>query len=371
MREHPQLTVIPSSLASEFIRLREMSGFESDNQNLIPLMKVSDLREVLLEGGHDDKSISRVCSLAGLPEHTLANPKGHLSLNTVWKLFSANVSILGDSLSGLGSQKLGVGATEIITSRAMHEANFGDALIAFADASNTVAPDLKLKVRQRHGGLHFSVIFPDGMTAARQTFLEIVSLYWHCIFCWFLGELPPVIRVSTSAFRKGTRTHVMSSFGCPILFSGAGIELVYAKGLSKQSINPPPLKNYRSEVFTILDRLIEAHQDGVNNDGVLNYVRRALQSGVSNQATIAASAGMSVATLRRRLALSGTDFRTQKYKSLGDQALQLIQQGKTADEIAERLGYSEARSFRRAFQSQFGESPSEYRDRLSIEPEQE
>lgn len=345
-----------------------MSGFES--QKLIPLMRVSDLREVLIEGGHDEKSINSVSSLAGLPENTLTNPNGYLSLDMVWKLFSANVSILGDSLSGLGSQKVGVTATELITSRAMHEATFGDAVIAFANASNVIAPDLKMQVRQRHGELHLSVIFPDGMTAARQTFLEICSLYWHCIFCWLLDELAPVVRVSTSVVRKGMRTHVMSSFGCPIVFVGDGIELVYAKGLSKRLIDPAPLESYGSEVFAILDNLIEAHRDGVNNDGVLNYVRRALQNGVSDQVTIAASAGMSVATLRRRLALSGTDFRTQKLKSLSDQALQLIHQGKTVDEIAERLGYSEARSFRRAFRSQFGESPSEYRDRLGVEPHQ-
>ena len=361
------MPVATDNSREHILAISGMSGTKSNSQKLLPLLSVRDMRELLLAGGHDEKSIRSLSSLAGLPQNTLTNSKGYLSLDMVWRLISANIAVLGDSLSGLGNQKLGVTATEIVIGRAMHEANFGDAIIAFADAVNSIVPDLEMNVRQRFGELHVSVIFPEGMTPVRQTFLEICSLYWHCNFCWLLGELAHVARVATCADRKHSKTQVMSAFGCPIVFADQGIELVYAKGLSRQKIDPPPLANNAGGVFAMLDDLIDAQKVSINNDGVLNYVRRAIQNGVTDQATIAASLGMSVATLRRRLMRLNTDFRKLRKELMGEQALMLIQQGKTVDEIAERLGYSEERSFRRAFQNLYGASPSEYRDRLIVD----
>lgn len=341
---------------------------ESRANNLIPLMRGVDLYTVLAAGGHSPESIRHLCSLAGVSENVLRASNSYLSIKIVWRVFSANVAYLEDSLSGLGSQQLFTGATELMTARAMQEPTFSKAIVAFASASNAIASELEVRVVRRHGDMRLSLVFRNNMTTARQIFLEVVALFWHCTFCWLIGELAPVVRVSTSSSRGGVGYHLMGSFGCPVVFKGSGIELVYGKDVLARAIAPPPLSNWRSDVILIVEDLIHAIREDVDRGGVVEYTQRALVNGVSDQNTIAASAGMSVATLRRRLADLGTSFRAIKADQLAAQAMLLIHQGKTIDEIAERLGYSEPRSFRRAFQRRFGESPSEYRSRLRIIP---
>jgi AraC-like DNA-binding protein len=339
---------------------------ELHTKNLIPLMSGIDLYTVFAAGGHSPESIRHLCSLAGISENALRDPNSYLPTKIVWQLFSTNVAYLEDSLSGLGSQKLFTGATELVTARAMHEPTFSKAVVAFASAFNAITSEIDVRVVRRHGEIRLSVVFRNNMTPARQIFLEVVALFWHCTFCWLIGELVPVVRVSTSMSRGGVGYHLMGSFGCPVVFKGSGIELVYGKDVLERAIAPPPLSHWRSDVFLIVEDLIRAIREGVDRDGVVEYIQRAVVNGVSDQSTIAVSAGMSVATLRRRLADLGTSFRVVKEDQLAAQALLLIHQGKTVDEIAERLGYSEPRSFRRAFHRRFGESPSEYRSRLQI-----
>jgi AraC-like DNA-binding protein len=71
---------------------------------------------------------------------------------------------------------------------------------------------------------------------------------------------------------------------------------------------------------------------------------------------------MSVRTLKRKLAEEGTS-----YSDLTDQvqlgrAVSLRRSVLTVDEIADRLGYSDAANFTRAFRRWTGKSPRAYRN---------
>ena len=70
---------------------------------------------------------------------------------------------------------------------------------------------------------------------------------------------------------------------------------------------------------------------------------------------------MSVPTLRRRLADRGTSFRHICDDLRRDAAEMLLLGDKSVEDIAEHLGMSDARCFRRACNSWFGQSPSELR----------
>jgi len=89
------------------------------------------------------------------------------------------------------------------------------------------------------------------------------------------------------------------------------------------------------------------------------YVESALRKGITSQSAIAASAAMSVATLRRKLSIERTSFRALSDQVLHERVLDNMETGLSFEAIAEQLGYSDSRSFRRAFRRVFGKNPSD------------
>ena len=71
---------------------------------------------------------------------------------------------------------------------------------------------------------------------------------------------------------------------------------------------------------------------------------------------------ISEATLRRRLMREGQGFQGIKDGLRRDQAMDMLSKGDLpVHEVAEKMGFSEARSFTRAFRQWTGLSPREYK----------
>lgn len=77
-----------------------------------------------------------------------------------------------------------------------------------------------------------------------------------------------------------------------------------------------------------------------------------------NQVKVAAMMGLSVPTLRRRLAEEGQSFRGLQSYVRQQQVLAAMKAEGGFEDVAEGLGYSEARSLRRATRRWFGVPPS-------------
>ena len=83
---------------------------------------------------------------------------------------------------------------------------------------------------------------------------------------------------------------------------------------------------------------------------------------------VAATVGISVRTLQRRLHRSGTSYADVARAVRCDAALQMLRNRKqTIGEIARTLGYADHPHFTRAFQRWMGVSPREFRRRLTAE----
>jgi AraC-like DNA-binding protein len=131
-----------------------------------------------------------------------------------------------------------------------------------------------------------------------------------------------------------------------------------------EPLNLPPLVEWRQGMYGVLLEQLRYRQKILYSRDVIEYAKHALRHGVTSQRAVAESAGMSVATLRRRLASRNSRFRDLRDEVLATDALMLIQAGQSVEAIAERLGYADSRSFRRAFKRHFGESPGDYRRRV-------
>src|SRR5260370_14660972 len=114
--------------------------------------------------------------------------------------------------------------------------------------------------------------------------------------------------------------------------------------------------------------LIERNQSvgGLRRRSVRERVIDALEDNVYRQPAVARRLGLSVATLRRRLEMEGSpSFRVLNERALKRAARSLLEQRYHPSDVAEELGFSDLRSFARAFKRWIGVTPAAYAKRLA------
>ena len=97
---------------------------------------------------------------------------------------------------------------------------------------------------------------------------------------------------------------------------------------------------------------------------IVMRVREALQldsDALLSPVQLARGFGMAERTLKRRLAEQGTSYSLLLDEQRQRRALELLRTGANVDQIAERLGYSDAANFTRAFRRWTGKSPRAFR----------
>ncbi|MBB4659609.1 helix-turn-helix domain-containing protein [Parvularcula dongshanensis] len=97
---------------------------------------------------------------------------------------------------------------------------------------------------------------------------------------------------------------------------------------------------------------------------VTDAVREALAAEDVSQEEVALALDMSPATLRRHLQAEGTSFRALRAAALTARATAFLRSDLPLPSIAARLGFSDVRSFNRAFKAWTGATPATARRRL-------
>lgn len=343
------------------------SSAETAGGRPMPLIPVQDLRTMLRQVGYDAASLPALLERLRLPPSLLADPGDRVDPRQVWFLCSALGVELGDEKFGLATRPVPPGATELLVSRAMHGATLGDAMDALAESAPLVQ-DLRFNAK-RGDDLHFGLSVPNPDSAARQILLELTVVPLHCTLCWLAGAALPVRRLRTAAARRRSRApHFLAAIlGCRVEFGGTGADIVYPRAVADLPVVARDLRRWRTDMLGILLDTLERRGEARSDADATRHVERALRDGITDLGAVASSAGMSVATLRRKLWRECTSFRALRDRILAETARQHIDSDATVEEIAARLGYSDARSFRRAFRRVFGEAPADYRSR-SIGP---
>ncbi|MFI1918126.1 AraC family transcriptional regulator ligand-binding domain-containing protein [Nocardia sp. NPDC020380] len=119
--------------------------------------------------------------------------------------------------------------------------------------------------------------------------------------------------------------------------------------------NPPMLRYYEQQCADLI-------QQRRTRLGVSGQVRDLLirQGRFVDQSGVAADLGLSVRTLRRRLADEGTTFRELSTETMGLLAEELLVAGLTVEHVADRLGYASVSAFGAAFRGWKGQSPGHF-----------
>ncbi len=274
----------------------------------------------------------------------------------------------GEETFSLSARPMMAGTAEFVFSSAAHCATVGEAMQAIARAYNLLHGDEFNLVEASRSGITYAIDderFP--YTVARDEVLclslECTLIVLHCAVCHLAGVdlTPRVTGIATGRGRHQTwAKQALAFWNQPVRCGSRHYSITY-----EGAVAGFPLAKRRGQVrpgIALHNRIISLIESRRPSNapppGLVDQVVDALRAGLRFQDEVAARLGVSVATLRRRLDEEATSFRSLRVQVLGETAREMLSEGDEINAVAEALGFSDSRSFARAFSSWSGASPA-------------
>ncbi|HEY8002969.1 MAG TPA: helix-turn-helix domain-containing protein [Phenylobacterium sp.] len=274
----------------------------------------------------------------------------------------------GEETFSLSARPMMAGTAEFVFSSAAHCATVGEAMQAIARAYNLLHGDEFNQVETSR--LRITYLIDDERfpyTVARDEVLclslECTLIVLHSALCHLAGlDLTPrVTGIATGRGRQQTwAKQALAFWNQPVRCGSRHYAITY-----EGAVAGLPLAKRRGQVrpgIALHNRIIsqiEARRpSNAPPPALVDQVIDVLRAGLLFQDQVAARLGVSVATLRRRLEDEATSFRVLRRRVLSERARQMLAEGSEIDAVAEALGFSDARSFARAFTDWSGVSPA-------------
>lgn len=274
----------------------------------------------------------------------------------------------GDEAFAVARAPVARGTFGLLIAAASQGDDLGDAMRRFAMAAPLLRPDMKFELTRSRRGLALSLDYHGDRDARRNLTTEIFALTTHCGFRWLTGRrlrpmrlrVPPAIApVGPSLLRP-----IVSS---TVVRRGEGVTLTYDAAEADIPLQPVKYQHWAAHELGEFNAMTEeaaqrlvAAPSGTEPD-IVARVRAVVGPQAWDEPSVARRLGMSVATLRRRLAEVGTTFRHLASDVRRQAAANLLVTERSLEDIALELGFSDARSLRRACQAWFGMGPADYR----------
>ena len=289
----------------------------------------------------------------------------HISLAEHFRLMRELTAASEDETLHLSKRLLAPGTTDFVIDTLQQSIDIEDAMKRTARAYNLAHGGYYNRVSRRSDRIVYAINdqdFPysfDGGAAAF-SLMEGLLIFLHALLVLAVGR--PLTRhlicVRTRRPRRNDGDGFLNFWPAPVRCSARSYALEYDLAaldlpVSRRRAGPPNV----AAVYDVIDTLIaEREKSGVNKP-FRTRVFDAIVEGTDDQGEVARTLGVSVATLRRRLTVSGVSFRQLRIEALNEAARRMLAQGRPVGEIADTLGYVDIRSFSRAFKGWNGVTP--------------
>ena len=346
------------------------------SQSISPLelgrlsIRASRIRPLLEMALNTGVSLQPALQAAGLPGSFAGSAAdGTISLASFFRLQQAVSRALEDETCQLSERQLLPGTTDFVLSRLSGSNSLGEAMKVLATYYNLLHGGEFNSVRRR--GSIISLCTDDRRfpyTIKNDDFIRIsmecVQIYLHSMLAAISEDVADkaLRRVSIVRPHGAADQPHLDFWRAPIRHGCEIYALDYdADIMARRIAMPPPEFLTASRVYEEAILLIERRErTAPRPHSAAAQVREALAQGVIDQKRAATLLDMSVATLRRRLTEEGTSFRDLRRDALNETAKALLEKRRAITDIADQLGFSDFRSFSRAFRDWNGLTPKAY-----------
>lgn len=329
------------------------------------------------------RSLAPVASAAGirlddilrgldLEPDLLEAPRGQgIALADYFRILERFSVALRDESCGLTARPLMLGATELVLASLSDCKHLQGVMRSVARTYNILHGGPYNRVELRPDRITYVVddtAFPYAEKADPERILfrlNCVLVFLHALLTLVAGDAVAgyLRQVHTKSDRSGG-SGFTSFWGVPIRWHAPVYALDYDPRAAGLTVESQALPSSRA----IYRRMIELAESGYHTrtsaHSVLGAIHAAFSDNVFSQSAVASRAGISVATLRRRLEAEGLPgFRELHDRALSQAACTLLEKRMAPVEVAEQLGFSDLRSFSRAFLRWNGLTPAAFAKR--------
>jgi AraC-like DNA-binding protein len=314
--------------------------------------------------GEQKRHQSTLLTQAGINPSSLTPDNARVHTDQVARLFQLVMLTLNDEFMGFTEVPCKMGTFALMSDLIPQCLTLKDQLKQTARFYNLTHPNIEFDLKEYHQDAVLSISLTDN-SVDRQHFLrEFLMVIWHRFPSWLIGEPIALRSVEFSFARPDHESELNVMFPASISYWQNSNRLIFDRRyLSK------PITRTRSEIQQFVRRSPYDIMTIPGREQTLeSQIERLLApQGADRMANItlndvAEQLFMSPQTIQRRLSDLGTSFNTIRENWRRERAIKLLQNSQISIEgISERLGFSEARSFTRAFKTWTGLSPRKYR----------
>lgn len=228
---------------------------------------------------------------------------------------------------------------------------------------NLVTDNMQMKLVREGDVAELEFVFTHPERDPNHFFLEFWLIIWHRFSSWLIDVKIPLTQVCFTHAKPSHYQQAKLLFSCRHSFNRPVVKLCFnAKYLDLPCVRTRKeltqfLRDSPADLITIpgSEQSFKAKIRAIliHDDNDILYC--------PSFSTIALSLKMSAQTLRRRLKVEGTSYPMIKDEIRRDLAIDyLLMSNRNITDISNALGFSEPRSFTRAFKQWTGVSPSKY-----------
>ena len=305
---------------------------------------------------------------AGINPTVIENSGQRVHTEQVARLFKTVQETLDDEFMGFTQNNCKVGLFATMAELVSHCSTLGELLEKAVHFYNLVSNDIPMRLSRSRGNAVLSFTMAKPEFDPEHFMAEFWLVIWHRFPSWYIGE---PIRLQQTHFTFSApqhRSELQIMFPAELQFNSSANRLVFdAQYLDKPLIRSAQeletfVQNAPADVMTIpgSDTTLEAQIERIiSQRHPVNLVFVPIHQ-------MAAELGISSQTLHRRLKDSATSYQKIKDNRRREVAIQkLVNERLSVEAVAEIVGFTESRSFTRAFKHWTGLTPREYCKRES------
>lgn len=310
-------------------------------------------------------NIEALLEAAGIGPAILHEPGARGDVHAMARLVQAIWRALDDEFMGFTDQKAKFGLFGLMTRFIIPCESLGQMLRAGTRFYNLVRDDVHMQLSEQGPEAVLEIRFSRPDLDPAHYFLEFWMVIWHRLAGWMTGGPVPLNWASFTFSRPLSYIEEFKYlFPCPHRFDQARNGFAFdARHLSM------PIVRTGAELKSMLaDAPLLFMTMPAREDGLARKVRAALLPKEDHAVEfpsieeVARQFHMTSQTLRRKLKKEAISYGQIKENIRRDIAIQKVVKGNARiEDIARSVGYSETRSFTRAFRIWTGSSPLQYR----------
>ena len=315
--------------------------------------------------GLREKSIPQQQALerAGINPAVIENNSQRVHTDQVARLFKTVQETLDDEFMGFTQTNCKVGLFATMAELVSHCSTLGELLEKAINFYNLVSSDIPMRLSHSKGNAVLSFEMAQPELDPEHFMAEFWLVIWHRFPSWYIGQ---PIRLQETHFTFSPPQHrdeLKIMFPSQLQFNRSANRLIFdAQYLDKPLVRSSQeletfVQNAPADVMTIpgSDSTLEAQIERI----ITHRHPDRLEFAPIHQ--IAKELEISSQTLHRRLKESATSYQKIKDNLRREVAIQkLVNEKLSVEQVADIVGFTESRSFTRAFKHWTGLTPREY-----------